>query len=84
MKLIELINRTHKCALKILCRDYESKFEELLDRDKTKTAHTKNLQKFTMKVYKSFNHLNSEYMWEFFVKKDVEYNLRIKELCKLY
>ena len=29
------------------------------------------------------NHLNPEYMWEFFVKKDFPYNLRTKELCKL-
>ena len=36
-----------------------------------------------IEVYESFNHLNPQYMWEFFVKKDVQYNLRIKELCKL-
>ena len=77
------INRTHKRALKILCRDYESTFEELLERDNTKTTHTKNLQKLMIEVYKSFNHLNLEYMWEFFVKKVVQYELRTKELCKL-
>ena len=36
-----------------------------------------------VEVYKSVNHLNPEYMWQFFVKKDVPYNLRTKELCKL-
>ena len=77
------INRTHKRALRILYRDYESSFEELLERDNTKTIHTKNLQKLMIEVYKSVNHLNPEYMWEFFVKKDVQYNLRTKELCKL-
>ena len=61
----------------------ESSFEELLERDNTKTIHTKNLQKLMIEVYKSLNHLNPEYMWEFFVKKDVQYNLRTKELCKL-
>ena len=77
------INRTHKRALRILYRDYESSFEELIERDNTKTIHTKNLQKLMIEVYKSLNHLNPEYMWEFFVKKDVQYNLRTKELCKL-
>ena len=77
------INRTHKRALRILYRDYESSFEELLERDNTKTIHTKNIQKLMIEVYKSLNHLNPEYMWEFFVKKDVQYNLRTKELCKL-
>ena len=76
------INRTHKRALRILY-DYESTFEKLLESDLTKTTHTKNLQKLTIEVYTSFNHLNPRYMWEFFVKIDVQYNLRTKELCKL-
>ena len=73
-------NRTHKRVLRILYRDYESTYEELLERDNTKTTHTKNLQKLMIEVYKSFNHLNPKYIWEFFVKKDVQYNLRTKEL----
>ena len=77
------INRTHKRALRTLYRDYESNFEELLDRDDRKTMHTKNLQNLMVEIYKSFNQLSPEYMWEFFIKKDVPYNLRTKELCKL-
>ena len=76
-------NRTHKCALRILYKDYKSTFEDFFERDKTKTTHTKNLQKLMIEVYKSLNYLNPEYMWELFVKKDVQYNLRTKELCKL-
>ena len=34
-------------------------------RDDTKTRHTKNLQKLIIEVYKSFNHLNPEYMGNF-------------------
>jgi len=52
------INRTHKCALRILCRDYQSKSEELLEKDKIKTTHTRNLQKLMIEVYKSLNRLN--------------------------
>ena len=63
------INRTHTRALRILYRDYESKFEELLERDNAKTAHIKKLQKLMIEVYKSLNHLNPEYMWEFFTKR---------------
>ena len=77
------INRTHKRALRTLYRDYESNFEEILDRDDTKTIHTKNLQNLMIERYKSFNQINPEYIWEFFIKKDVPYNLRIMELCKL-
>ena len=77
------INRTYKRALRTLYRDYESTFEKLLDRGDTKTTHKKNLQNLMMEIYKSMNHLNPEYVWDFFIKKDVTYNLRTKELCKL-
>ena len=77
------INRTHKLALRTLYKDYASTFEELLDRGDAKTTHKKNLQNLMVEIYKSMNHLNPEYMWDFFVKKDVPYNLRTKERCKL-
>ena len=37
------INTIHKRALRILYGDYESILEELVDRDKSKTTHRKNL-----------------------------------------
>ena len=77
------IDRTHKRALRTLYRDYESTFEELLDRGDTKTTHKKNLQNLMVEIYKSMNHLNPEYMWDFFFKKDVPYNPWTKELYKL-
>ena len=77
------INRTHKHALRALYGDYESTFEELLDRDKSKTIHEKNLKILMNEVYRTINRLNPEYTWEFFTKRDVPYGLRISELCKL-
>ena len=76
-------NRNHKRAWMILYKDCESKFEELLERDSTNTTHTKNLQELLIEVYKSLIHLNPEYMWEYFTKEDVQYNLCIKELRQL-
>ena len=81
VKLLEVIIdnplkfATHVHALRILYRDCKSTFEELLERDNTKTTHTINLQKLMIEVHKSLNHLNPEYMWEFFTKKDVQYTL---------
>ena len=49
----------------------------------TKTIHKKNLQILMTEIYKSMNHLNPKYPWEIFFNKDVPYNLRTKELCKL-
>ena len=58
------INRTHKRALRTLHRDYESMFEELLDRCDTNTTHKKNLQNLVVEIYKSMHHLNPGYMWD--------------------
>ena len=42
-----------------------------------------NLQRLMTEIYKTMNHLNPSYIWEFFVKKDIPYNLRTKEPCRL-
>ena len=34
-------------------------------------------------IYKTINQINHAYMWEFFVEKDMPYNLRTKVLCRL-
>ena len=77
------INRTRKRVLRALYGDYESTFEELLDRDKSKTIHKKNLQLLMTEVYRTINNLNPEYMWKFFTKRDVPYGLSSSELCKI-
>ena len=73
---ILLIRKQYPCPTNRILRNF-------LDRGDTKTIHTKNLRNLMVEIYKSFNQLNPEYMWEFFIKKDVPYNLRTKELCKL-
>ena len=77
------INRTNKRALRVLYGDYDSSFDQLLARAGSITVHQKNLQSLMVEIYKTMNHLNPSYIWEFFVKKDIPYNLRTKELCKL-
>ena len=39
------INRVHKRALRILLKDYDASFDELLIRNEEKTVHVQNLQK---------------------------------------
>ena len=34
-------------------------------------------------IYKTINQINPAYMWEFFVEKDMPYNLRNKVLCRV-
>ena len=77
------INRTNKRALRVLYEDYDSSFEQLLEKDGSITVHQKNLQILMTEIYKTTNHINPPYIWDFFVKKDMPYNLRNKVLCTL-
>ena len=47
------------------------------------TIHVKNLQKIMLEVFKTLNYLNSSYLWDLFNVKQVEYNLRTKNLVML-
>ena len=77
------INRIHKRALRILFNDYEASFEELLQRNNEQTVHTKNLHKLMTEVYKSLNCQNPAFMWDLFIRKEVTYDLRAKDLLQL-
>ena len=66
------IDRTHKRALQILYKDYESSFEALLTRIGSNSVHVNNLQKLMIEIF--------TLVWEFHERKHVTYNLRIKIL----
>ena len=46
------INRIHERAMRITHDDYESTFEQLLIKSKTKASHKKNLQYLAIEIYK--------------------------------
>ena len=77
------INRTHKRALRILHNDYDSSLNTLLKKSDTVTIHIKNLQKLMLEIYKSMNHLNPSYIWHIHERKEIQYGLKTKHLCKL-
>ena len=77
------INRTHKRALRIPHNDYDSSLNILLKKSDTVTIHIKNLQKLMLQIYKSMNHLNPSYIWHIHERKEIQYDLRTKHLCKL-
>ena len=77
------INRVHKRALRILLKDYDASFDELLIRNDEKTVHVQNLQKLMIEVYKSLNHENPSFLWDLFTRKEINYNLRIKDILTL-
>ena len=77
------INRVHKRALRALLGDYESTFEGLFTKNNEIAIHTKNLQKLITEIYKSLNHENPSFMGEFFVQRELTYDLRIKNTLQI-
>ena len=74
------INSVHKQAPCILLKDFHASFDELLIRNEDKPGHVQNLQKLMIEVYKSLNHENPSFLWDLFTRKDINYNLRIKDI----
>ena len=77
------INRLHKRAQRALLDDYESRFEELLRKRGEHTLHTRNLLKLMLEAYKCLTSENPSFLWDFFKRKPVNYNLRVKDLVQL-
>ena len=77
------INRAHKRALRILLKGYDAPFDELLVKNEEKIIHVQNLQMLMNEVYKSLNHQNPSFLWELFTRKEINYNLRIRDILTL-
>ena len=74
------INRVQKRALRILLKDFDASFDDLLIRNEEKTVHVQNLQKLMIEVYKSLNHENPSFLWDLFTRKEI---MRIKDILTL-
>ena len=70
------INKIHERALRIAYKDYVSSFDILLERDKSVTIHTKNLQTLMTEIFKTQNSINPLFMNEIFRERENMYNLR--------
>ena len=74
-KLNERINHIHERALRIVYKDYNLSFQELLIEDNTLSIHHRNLQKLVTEILKVKNTLSPEFMNVLeFIKKP--YSLR--------
>ena len=75
-KLNSRINRLHERALRIVYRNDQLTFCELLDLDKSFTIHHRNLQRLATEMYKVTNHLGPSFMNEIFPHTNNTYDLR--------
>ena len=73
----DIINSTHKRALREVTKDFSMSLDELLSKTNSDSIHHKNhLGALLIEVYKSLNSLNPEFMWEIFAYKESTHNLR--------
>ena len=76
------VDRVQKRALRTLHNDFSLPFEVLLTRTDEQKVRIKNLQKLMLQICKSQSEENPSFMWKFFEKRDVKYELRTKNLLQ--
>ena len=64
------INQLHERALRMVYKDDQSSFEELLKKDGSATIHHRNIQKLAIELYKVKNGLATEIIEKLFTRKE--------------
>ena len=81
-KLNTRINSLHERVLRVVYRDYNATFSELLTKDKSVTIHQRNLQLLATEIFKTKNEIQK--LWKKYLHlKDVNYNLRNNTSLKI-
>ena len=73
------MNNVHERALRIVYRDYESTFQQLLKQNNSVPIHQRNLQILATEIFKTKNGLNPVIMEDVFKFKNLVYNFRNAE-----
>ena len=71
-----------KRALRILHNDFTMPFEVVLTRTDERKVHTKHLQKLMLQIFECLFEENPSFMWKFFEKRDMKYELRARNLLQ--
>ena len=78
------INRLHERALRLVYKNENSSFEELLELDGSFTVHERNLQRLATEMYKIKNNLSPPFLTNLFPPTENPYNLRTNPEFKSY
>ena len=70
------INKLHERALRVVYKDDNLTFEQLLEKDNSVTIHDRNLRKLAIEMYKVKNNLSPIPVQEIFKPEDNTQNLR--------
>ena len=76
---IAKICKIHFRTLQIVYNNYDKSYHDLLNFSNNVSIHQKHLRFLTIGVYNSRMNINPEFMWEFFNKNPVQYNLRKRD-----
>jgi hypothetical protein len=71
-----LINKTHRRALRAKLNIFSCENDELLRIAKSESIHSRNLKLLIIEIFKSLNRLNPKIMWDTFPIKSNHYNSR--------
>ena len=80
---IAKIYKIHFRTLQTVYNNYDKPYHDLLKLSTDVSIHQKHLRFLAIEVYKSFMVINPEFMWEFFNKYQVQYNLRKGDIVHL-
>ena len=70
-KLNNKINRIHERALRTVYSDYNSSFNELVDKDGSFTIHQRNVQSLAIEIYKYLHGLSPTILSEVFKVNEI-------------
>ena len=73
-KINNCIKNIHEHALKIVYKDYESTFQQLVKQNKSLSIHQRNLKILASEIFKTKNSLNPVIMEDVFKFKNLAYN----------
>ena len=76
------IQKIHHKALKVVYNSNKN-YDELLRDNNEFSVHQRHLRTLICEIFKSLNNLNPEFMWSYFVFKNITYNIRNGPLLRL-
>ena len=77
------IDKIQKRALRIVYNEPHMSLQQLIEKDKGMSIHTKNIITLLTEIYKPDKGENPSFMSDVFIKKDVNYSLRMSNLLTL-
>ena len=80
---IAKICKIHFRTLQFVYNNYDKLYHDLLNFSNDVSIHQMHLRFLAIEVYHSLMNINPEFMWEFFNKNPVQYNLRKRYIVYL-